>query len=156
MTQGDLSQQITVEAEGEVAELKGNLNQMIDNLRETTRANEDQDWLKTNLAQFTGHMQGGRDLLDVTQLIVSELTPLVGPSQGSFFVGETSADGDDRRCAGSRRTATDGARTCPSTFAARRGARRPGGHRDGRRSLVGRRAARLHPDHVGARRGDTG
>ena len=91
MTQGDLSQQITVEAEGEVAELKDNLNQMIDNLRETTRANQEQDWLKTNLARFTGHMQGGRDLLDVTQLIVSELTPLVGASQGSFFLSEAAA-----------------------------------------------------------------
>ena len=90
VTQGDLSQQISVEAEGEVAELKDNLNQMIDNLRETTRANEDQDWLKTNLAQFTGHMQGGRDLLDLSRLIVSELTPLVGASQGSFFLSDDS------------------------------------------------------------------
>ncbi|HEX6486688.1 MAG TPA: response regulator, partial [Nocardioidaceae bacterium] len=88
VTQGDLSQQITVEAEGEVAELKDNLNQMIDNLRETTRANQEQDWLKTNLARFTGHMQGGRDLLDVTRLIVTELTPLVGATQGSFFLNE--------------------------------------------------------------------
>jgi signal transduction histidine kinase/DNA-binding response OmpR family regulator len=93
VTQGDLSQQITVEAEGEVAELKDNLNQMIDNLRETTRANQEQDWLKTNLARFTGHMQGGRNLLDVTQLIVSELTPLVGASQGSFFLSDGGTDG---------------------------------------------------------------
>ncbi|HSE08128.1 MAG TPA: HAMP domain-containing protein [Nocardioidaceae bacterium] len=93
VTQGDLSQQITVEAEGEVAELKDNLNQMIDNLRETTRANQEQDWLKTNLARFTGHMQGGRDLLDVTRLIVSELTPLVGAAQGSFFLNDTAPDG---------------------------------------------------------------
>ena len=94
VTQGDLSQQITVEAEGEVAELKDNLNQMIDNLRETTRANLEQDWLKTNLARFTGHMQGGRDLLDVTRLIVSELTPLLGASQGSFFLSETGPSGE--------------------------------------------------------------
>ncbi len=95
VTQGDLSQEITVIAEGEVAELKDNLNQMIDNLRETTRANQEQDWLKTNLARFTGHMQGGRDLLDVTRLIVTELTPLVGASQGSFFLSEVGPDGDD-------------------------------------------------------------
>ncbi|HEU4811627.1 MAG TPA: HAMP domain-containing protein [Nocardioides sp.] len=94
VTQGDLSRQITVGAEGEVAELKDNLNQMIDNLRETTRMNEDQDWLKTNLARFTGHMQGGRDLLDVTRLIVSELTPLVGASLGSFFLLQEGAGGD--------------------------------------------------------------
>ncbi len=93
VTQGDLSQQITVQAQGEVAELKDNLNQMIDNLRETTRANQEQDWLKTNLARFTGHMQGGRDLLDVTQLIVSELTPLVGAAAGTFFLAESGADG---------------------------------------------------------------
>ncbi|MDF2143901.1 HAMP domain-containing protein [Knoellia sp. p5-6-4] len=93
VTQGDLSQEITVEAQGEVAELKDNLNQMIDNLRETTRANQEQDWLKTNLARFTGHMQGGRDLLDVTQLIVTELTPLVGATEGSFFLTEQGADG---------------------------------------------------------------
>ncbi|GAB3768595.1 hypothetical protein FB382_002685 [Nocardioides ginsengisegetis] len=97
VTQGDLSQQITVEAEGEVAELKDNLNQMIDNLRETTRANQEQDWLKTNLARFTGHMQGGRDLLDVTRLIVSELTPLVGATQGSFFLTESGPEGDSLR-----------------------------------------------------------
>ncbi|MFL6003507.1 MAG: response regulator, partial [Nocardioides sp.] len=94
VTQGDLSQQISVEAQGEVADLKDNLNQMIDNLRETTRANEDQDWLKTNLAQFTGHMQGGRDLLDLSRLIVSELTPLVGASQGSFFLSDEDAQGE--------------------------------------------------------------
>ncbi|HET8959215.1 HAMP domain-containing protein [Nocardioides sp.] len=94
VTQGDLSQQISVQAQGEVAELKDNLNQMIDNLRETTRANQDQDWLKTNLAQFTGHMQGGRDLLDLSRLIVSELTPLVGASQGSFFLSDEDAQGE--------------------------------------------------------------
>ncbi|MGZ4597656.1 MAG: response regulator, partial [Actinomycetes bacterium] len=108
VTQGDLSQQITVEAEGEVAELKDNLNQMIDNLRETTRANLEQDWLKTNLARFTGHMQGGRDLLDVTRLIVSELTPLVGASQGSFFLTEIGQDGESLR-----RIASYGYRTRP-------------------------------------------
>ncbi|GAA1260204.1 HAMP domain-containing protein [Oryzihumus leptocrescens] len=115
VTQGDLSQQITVEAEGEVAELKDNLNQMIDNLRETTRANQEQDWLKTNLARFTGHMQGGRDLLDVTQLIVNELTPLVGARQGSFFLTENGHDGIERL----RRIASYGYRPrkdVPDTF----------------------------------------
>jgi HAMP domain-containing protein/signal transduction histidine kinase/CheY-like chemotaxis protein len=96
VTQGDLSQRITVEAEGEVAELKGNLNEMIDNLRETTRANQEQDWLKTNLAKFTGHMQGGRDLLAVTKLVVSELTPLVGARLGSFFLSESGPDATTR------------------------------------------------------------
>src|SRR6476469_3488050 len=109
VTQGDLSQQITVEAQGEVAELKDNLNQMIDNLRETTRANQEQDWLKTNLARFTGHMQGGRDLLDVTQLIVSELTPLVGATAGTFFLGENGHDGSKTL----RRIASYGYRPLP-------------------------------------------
>ena len=114
VTQGDLSQQITVEAQGEVAELKGNLNEMIDKLRETTKTNEEQDWLKTNLARFTGHMQGGRDLLDVTTLIVNELTPLVGARQGSFFLSDSQRDGELRRFASYGYRAR---KSVPSTFA---------------------------------------
>ncbi|MFC7494074.1 MULTISPECIES: HAMP domain-containing protein [unclassified Nocardioides] len=120
VTQGDLSQQITVEAQGEVAELKDNLNEMIDNLRETTRTNEEQDWLKTNLARFTGHMQGGRDLFDVVQLIVNELTPLVGARQGSFFLSDNGMDGDGTL----RRIASYGyraRRSVPDRFAAGEG-----------------------------------
>ena len=117
VTQGDLSQQITVEAQGEVAELKDNLNQMIANLRETTRANQEQDWLKTNLARFTGHMQGGRDLLDVTQLIVSELTPLVGRQPGLVLPRRGRDGRATPRCAGSRRTATGRGETVPDAFA---------------------------------------
>src|SRR5207248_8491227 len=72
VTQGDLTRSIDVGAQGEVAELKDNINQMIANLRETTRRNADQDWLKTNLARISGLMQGQRDLLTVSRLIMSE------------------------------------------------------------------------------------
>ena len=61
VTQGDLTRSIQVEARGEVAELKDNLNTMIDNLRLTTDRNTEQDWLKTNLARFTGMLRGQRD-----------------------------------------------------------------------------------------------
>src|SRR5207247_480283 len=50
---GDLSKKITVDVRGEVADLKGNLNAMIGNLRATTERNTEQDWLKTNLANFS-------------------------------------------------------------------------------------------------------
>src|SRR5205823_4135093 len=73
VTQGDLTRSITVEASGEVADLKDNINQMITNLRETTRRNESQDWLNSNLARFSGLMQGQRDLETVSSLIMSEL-----------------------------------------------------------------------------------
>src|SRR5205807_6195268 len=79
---------ITVLAEGEVAELKDNINQMIANLRETTQRNEEQDWLKTNLAKISGRMQGQRDLQDVSKLIMSELTPTVAAQHGAFFLAE--------------------------------------------------------------------
>ena len=46
VTQGDLTRSISVEAQGEVAELKDNINQMIANLRETTQRNAEQDWLR--------------------------------------------------------------------------------------------------------------
>ncbi|MGH3366442.1 MAG: HAMP domain-containing protein, partial [Nocardioidaceae bacterium] len=86
VTRGDLTRQITVEASGEVAELKDRVNQMIHNLRDTTAANEEQDWLKTNLARISGLMQGKRDLQDLAQLVMSELTPVVSAQHGAFFL----------------------------------------------------------------------
>jgi HAMP domain-containing protein/signal transduction histidine kinase/DNA-binding response OmpR family regulator len=86
VTKGDLTRSIAVEALGEVAALKDNINEMIVNLAETTRKNTDQDWLKTNIAKFTGMLQGQRDLLTVSTLLLSELTPLVGAQHGSFYI----------------------------------------------------------------------
>ena len=93
VTQGDLTRSISVEAQGEVAELKDNINQMIANLRETTQVNAEQDWLKTNLASISGMLQGQRDLKAVTQLIMSEVTPTVNAQHGAFFIAEPGADG---------------------------------------------------------------
>jgi HAMP domain-containing protein/signal transduction histidine kinase/DNA-binding response OmpR family regulator len=93
VTQGDLTRSISVEAQGEVAELKDNINQMIANLRETTQTNAEQDWLKTNLAGISGMLQGQRDLAAVTQLIMSEITPTVNAQYGAFFVAEPGVDG---------------------------------------------------------------
>jgi len=89
VTKGDLTRSIAVQAQGEVAALKDNINEMIVNLAATTRKNNEQDWLKTNIAKFTGMMQGQRDLLTVSQLLLSELTPLVGAQQGTFYIAET-------------------------------------------------------------------
>ncbi len=86
VTRGDLSRQITVEAQGELDELKNNLNQMIGNLKETTEKNTEQDWLKTNLAKFSRMMQGQKDLETVSRLIMSELTPLVSAHHGVFYL----------------------------------------------------------------------
>ena len=88
VTRGDLTRQVAVDASGEVDALKDNINQMIANLRETTRANEEQDWLKTNLARITGLVQGRRDLSDVTDVIMRELTPSVAAQHGAFFLAE--------------------------------------------------------------------
>ena len=88
VTQGDMSRQITVEAAGEVAELKDNINQMIANLAATTMRNLEQDWLNSNLARFSSLLQGQRDLIAVSRLIMSELTPLVDAQHGAFFVRE--------------------------------------------------------------------
>jgi HAMP domain-containing protein/signal transduction histidine kinase/CheY-like chemotaxis protein len=89
VTKGDLTRSIAVEAQGEVAALKDNINEMIVNLAATTRKNNEQDWLKTNIAKFTGMMQGQRDLLTLSQLLLSELTPLVGGQHGTFYIAET-------------------------------------------------------------------
>ncbi|HEV7671100.1 MAG TPA: HAMP domain-containing protein [Thermoanaerobaculia bacterium] len=96
VTQGDLTRSIQVEARGEVAELKDNINTMIDNLRLTTDRNTEQDWLKTNLARFTGMLQGQRDLATVGRMLLSELTPLVNAHQGVIYRKE-EADSSDLR-----------------------------------------------------------
>jgi CheY-like chemotaxis protein/signal transduction histidine kinase/HAMP domain-containing protein len=91
VTKGDLTRSIAVEAQGEVAILKDNVNLMIANLRETTQKNTEQDWLKTNLAKFTRMLQGQRELETVSRLILSELAPLVSAQHGVFYL----MDGDD-------------------------------------------------------------
>jgi HAMP domain-containing protein/CheY-like chemotaxis protein/signal transduction histidine kinase len=105
VTKGDLTRSIQVEARGEVAELKDNINTMIDNLRLTTDRNTEQDWLKTNLARFTGMLQGQRDLTTVGRKLLSELVPLVNAQQGMIYQMESeesmvllaafAGDGDD-------------------------------------------------------------
>ncbi|MFJ1705591.1 HAMP domain-containing protein [Kitasatospora sp. NPDC088346] len=98
---GDLTRSITVDASGEVADLKDNINFMVESLRETTRANEDQDWLKSNLARISGLMQGRRDLPVVAELIMDELTPLVSAQYGAFYLAEDTAAGTELNLIGS-------------------------------------------------------
>src|SRR5581483_189522 len=92
VTKGDLTRSIQVEASGEVAELKDNINTMIDNLRLTTDRNTEQDWLKTNLARLTGMLQGQRDLSTVGRMLLSELAPLVNAQQGVIYRMETEEE----------------------------------------------------------------
>ncbi|HWG57190.1 MAG TPA: HAMP domain-containing protein, partial [Gaiellaceae bacterium] len=88
VTSGDLTRSITVEAAGEVAELKDNINQMISNLRATTERNAETDWLNSNLARFSGMLQGQRDARNVARLLMSEVTPLVDAHHGAFYLAE--------------------------------------------------------------------
>nr|BFD95595.1 HAMP domain-containing protein [Kitasatospora sp. Xyl93] len=92
---GDLTRSISVDASGEVADLKDNINAMVGSLRETTLANQEQDWLKTNLARFSAAIQGRRDIRPVAEMITDELTPLVGAQYGAFFLAEEGADGTE-------------------------------------------------------------
>ncbi|MGX5185971.1 HAMP domain-containing protein [Streptomyces avermitilis] len=101
VAEGDLTRSITVDASGEVAELKDNINSMVGSLRETTRANQEQDWLKSNLARISGLMQGHRDLAVVAELIMEELTPLVSAQYGAFYLAEETGRGTQLRLIGS-------------------------------------------------------
>ncbi|WP_344654760.1 ATP-binding protein, partial [Cryptosporangium japonicum] len=101
VTRGDLSQAITVETQGELAELKDNINQMINNLKDTTTKNAEQDWLKSNLARIGAQLQGQRDLRQVCQMIMSEITPVVDAQQGAFFLLEATREGLRLRLASS-------------------------------------------------------
>jgi signal transduction histidine kinase/HAMP domain-containing protein/ActR/RegA family two-component response regulator len=95
VTEGDLTRQVGVEASGEVAVLKDKLNEMIRNLRETTRQNTEQDWLKTNLERFTRMLQGQRDLATVSSMILSELAPLVSAQHGVFYTLASDEEGGE-------------------------------------------------------------
>ncbi|MEU1085083.1 HAMP domain-containing protein [Streptomyces sp. NPDC005908] len=101
VAEGDLTRSVNVEASGEVAELKDNINAMVESLRETTRANQEQDWLKTNLARVSGLMQGHRDLPVVAELIMDELVPLVSAQYGAFYLADDGEDGPELRLVGS-------------------------------------------------------
>jgi len=93
VTKGDLTRSITVEASGEVEELKNNINEMIRNLRDQTLKNTEQDWLKTNLARFTRMLQGERDLSTVSNLVLSELAPLINAQHAVFYVSDRDEEG---------------------------------------------------------------
>ncbi len=95
VTEGDLTRSISVQAQGEVAALKDNINQMIANLKDTTQKNNEQGWLKTNLARFSSMMQGQRSISAVAQLIMSELTPLVNGTYGAFYLADLEGGKDE-------------------------------------------------------------
>jgi len=92
VTKGDLTRSIQVAAQGEVASLKDNINEMIRNLKDTTIKNNEQDWLKTNLAKFTRMLQGQKDMLTVGKLILSELAPVVSAQHGVFYIMESARE----------------------------------------------------------------
>ena len=151
VTEGDLSRSVEVEARGEVEQLRDNINEMIRNLRDTTRTNTEQDWLKTNLARFTGMLQGQKDLQTVGRLILSELAPLVGVQHGVFYLNEPTETGEtDAAAAGQLRLPRAQA---PEPDVPRgRGAGRAGGVREGAHPPH-QRPARLHPGQLRPRRG---
>jgi HAMP domain-containing protein/signal transduction histidine kinase/CheY-like chemotaxis protein len=95
VTKGDLTRSITVEASGEVEELKNNINEMIRNLKDQTLKNTEQDWLKTNLARFTRMLQGERDLSTVSNLVLSELAPLINAQHALFYVSDYDEEGQE-------------------------------------------------------------
>jgi len=92
VTKGELTRSITVEASGEVAALKDNINEMIRNLKDQTLKNTEQDWLKTNLARFTRMLQGERDLATVSNMVLSELAPLINAQHAVFYVADKDND----------------------------------------------------------------
>src|SRR5687767_3201469 len=93
VTKGDLTRSIEVEARGEVSELKDNINAMIGTLKVTTERNTEQDWLKTNLAKFSGMMQGQRDLVTLGNMLLADLAPLVNAQHGIMYVMDSDLRG---------------------------------------------------------------
>ncbi|MFB7447718.1 HAMP domain-containing protein [Streptomyces sp. NPDC056194] len=95
VAEGDLTRSITVDAPGEVKDLRDNINSMVESLRATTRANQEQDWLQTTLARITGLLQGTRGLPEIAELIMAEVPPLVGAQYGAFFLATDGEQGTE-------------------------------------------------------------
>jgi CheY-like chemotaxis protein/signal transduction histidine kinase/HAMP domain-containing protein len=95
VAKGDLTRTIASEARGEVADLNDSINEMIQNLKETTRINTEQSWLKTHLARFAGMLQGQLHPLSVGKLILSELAPLMEARHGAFYLAERASDTEE-------------------------------------------------------------
>ncbi|WP_418960693.1 HAMP domain-containing protein [Streptomyces tritici] len=95
VAEGDLTRSITVDAPGEVGDLRDNINAMVESLRATTRANQEQDWLQSNLARITALLQGTRSLPEIAELIMAEVPPLVSAPYGAFFLAEEGENGPD-------------------------------------------------------------
>ena len=151
VTKGDLTRSIKVEALGEVAVLKDNINEMIRNLKDTTLKNSEQDWLKTNLAKFSRMLQGQKDLLTVGRLILSELAPVVSAQHAVFYILDSSKEPPQLIAAGQLRLQGPERRRQPAR--ARRGPGRPVRPREAEDPAL-ERPARLHPDLLGpGRRG---
>ena len=149
VTKGDLTRSISVQASGEVAALKDNINEMIRNLKDQTLKNAEQDWLKTNLARFSRMLQGERDLTTVSRLIMSELAPLVNAQYGVFYV--TNRDDSETYL---ELAASYGAESKSAIRSAARPARRADRPKRCRqaRHHAGQRAVGIPARHVGAGR----
>ena len=153
VTKGDLTRSIQVETRGEVAELKDNINTMISNLRETTESNREQDWLKTNLAKFSGMLQGQRELNTVGRMLLTELAPLVNAHQGTIY--HLTGTGGDPTLNLLSSYAHGGRRATLGTDLPRRRPRRP--VRSGKKAHPAQQcAARFHLDLVQSRQGAAG
>ena len=119
VTTGDLTRSIKVDARGEVAALKDNINEMIRNLKDTTQKNSEQDWLKTNLAKFSRMLQGQKDLLTVGRLILSELAPVVSAQHGVFYILDTGSEEPELQAARQLRAPRAQARSATASSSAR-------------------------------------
>ncbi|MEQ1588566.1 MAG: GAF domain-containing protein, partial [Cyclobacteriaceae bacterium] len=89
---GNFTVLMPIDEVGLSGKINDTINQMITNLRETTIRNQDQDWLKSNLAKFAVMLQGQKDLNTVTKRILSELAHVVAVHYGAFYILKT----DDR------------------------------------------------------------
>ena len=88
-SQGKLGSQANVPGvAGSWKDLTDSINEMIVDLRESTDANEAQDWLNTNLARLSGLLQVRRNLHELGRMMLGELAPQVSAQYAALFVAE--------------------------------------------------------------------
>ncbi|GAB4380915.1 MAG: hypothetical protein Kow00121_38200 [Elainellaceae cyanobacterium] len=90
---GDLSAHLPISnSKDETGILTRTFGQMVVNLRETIQANEEQRWLKSNLADLSQSLQGQRNLEAVAHEVLTKVAPLAGAQVGVFYLLDSAQD----------------------------------------------------------------
>lgn len=93
IAKGDLSEQMIVSRQDEIGQLFQALKTMLQNLRAANMEREEQNWLKTGLAELNQKISGEQQVVPLAENIINFLTPYVAAQVGVVYVLEGQGEG---------------------------------------------------------------